>query len=155
MKHQSDRYHCKTNMGQAEEKIAKRVGKVCKRARRTSATLYGSARCQWNTSQGNIRAIEIEPPVGTKNLHVSNSRNELEKKANTKTSEIECPVETKKYFFQTSASKTLWCFTGYYFSDHKSRRCSENTSFQFFHEKPCTGRASPIEMWENVTFEQN
>ena len=89
-------------------------------------------------------------------MHFQNNKNESEKhvKNNIKMSEIEPPIETKKLIFQTSASKTLWWFTGYYFSDHKSPHCSESTSFKAFNEKPCTATPTPIEVLENVTFQQ-
>ena len=61
---------------------------------------------------------------------------------------------TKTNICQKSALTTLWCFTGYHFNAHKSRHCSGSTPFQTFSEKPCTGPPIPIEVLENVTFQQ-
>ena len=75
--------------------------------------------------------------------------------SNIKIDEIEPLMRTKTYICQKSASTTLWCFTGYYFSAHKSCHCSGSTPFYSFSEKPCTGTGIPMEVLENVTFEQN
>ena len=64
-------------------------------------------------------------------------------------------METKTYFFQKSASTTLWCFTGYHFNDQKSRRCSGSTRLHNFSEKPCTGTPALIDFLESKACQQN
>ena len=118
---------------------------MCKRARKTSATLHGSARRQWNSSQWNTRAIDVAEMIASETREQQASKwnrasywGELTS-AKHKISEVEALIGTKTNIFQKSASTTLRCFTGYHFNEHKSHHCSGSTPFQTLSEKPCTG----------------
>ena len=54
---------------------------MCKRPHRTSATLNGSARRQWNSSQWNARATDVDEKTAW-DRRSKNSKNELEKCVN-------------------------------------------------------------------------
>ena len=103
-----------------------------------------SLKCVPLKRESNTQRSEIEPLIGG-----------VKHQQHAKSMKSSLSLAQKTYIFQKSASTTLRCFTGYHFNTHKSRHCSGSTPFQTCNEKPYTGTRVPIEVLENVTFQQN